>query len=35
MSDELNTVEKSVEEVLIDLMAEKVRSAGVQTSSTR
>jgi hypothetical protein len=33
--DELSTVEKSVEEILIDLMAEKVMSAGVQASSTR
>jgi hypothetical protein len=35
MSDELNTAEKIVEEVLIDLMAEKVMSAGIQASSTR
>jgi hypothetical protein len=35
MSDELSAVEKSVEEVLIDLMAEKVMSAGIQASSTR
>jgi hypothetical protein len=39
MSDELNAVEKVVEEVLIDLMAERVMSerrmsAGVQASST-
>jgi hypothetical protein len=39
MSDELNTVEKVGEEVLIDLMAERVMSerrmsAGVQASST-
>jgi hypothetical protein len=38
MSDELNAVEKVVEEVLIDLMAERVMSerrmsAGVQASS--
>jgi hypothetical protein len=37
MSDELNIVEKVVEEVLIDLMAERVMSerrmyAGVQSS---
>jgi hypothetical protein len=35
MSDELNAVEKSVEEVLIDLMAKKVMSAGIQASSMR
>jgi hypothetical protein len=34
MSDELNTVEKSVEEVLIDMMAERVMSIGIQASST-
>jgi hypothetical protein len=39
MSDELNVVKKEVEEVLIDLMAERVMSnrrmfAGVQASST-
>jgi hypothetical protein len=39
MSDELNTAEKVVEEVLIDLMTERVMSerrmsAGVQASST-
>jgi hypothetical protein len=39
MSDELSVVEKVVEEVLIDLMAERVMSerrmsAGVQASST-
>jgi hypothetical protein len=28
-------VEKSVEEILIDLMAERVMSTGVQASSTR
>jgi hypothetical protein len=33
MSDELNFVEKSVKEVLIDLMAERVISIGVQDSS--
>jgi hypothetical protein len=35
MSDELNTVEESMKEVLIDLMAEKVMSIGAQASSTR
>jgi hypothetical protein len=35
MSDELNTAEKSVEEILIDLMAERVISTGVQSSSMR
>jgi hypothetical protein len=35
MSDELSAVEKSVEEVLIELMAEKVMSVGIQASSTR
>jgi hypothetical protein len=35
MSDELSAVEKSVEEVLIDMMAERVMSTGVQASSTR
>jgi hypothetical protein len=35
MSDKLNTVEKSVEEVLIDMMAERVMSTRVQDSSTR
>jgi hypothetical protein len=35
MSDKLNTMEKSVEEVSIDLMAERVMSTGVQASSTR
>jgi hypothetical protein len=35
MSDELSAIEKCVEEVLIDLMAEKVMSAGIQASSTR
>jgi hypothetical protein len=34
MSGERSAVEKSVEEILIDLMAEKVMSAGVQASST-
>jgi hypothetical protein len=35
MSDELSAAEKIVEEVLIDLMAEKVMSASIQASSTR
>jgi hypothetical protein len=35
MSDELSTIEKSYEEILIDLMVEKVMSAGAQASSTR
>jgi hypothetical protein len=35
MLDELNTVEKSLEEILIDLMTEKVMSIGIQASSTR
>jgi hypothetical protein len=33
MSGDLSAVEKSVEEILIDLMAEKVMSAGIQASS--
>jgi hypothetical protein len=33
MSGERSAIEKSVEEILIDLMAEKVMSAGVQASS--
>jgi hypothetical protein len=35
MSDKLNAAEKFVEEVLIDLMAEKVMSVGAQASSMR
>jgi hypothetical protein len=35
MSDKLNAAEKCVEEVLIDLMAKKVMSAGIQDLSTR
>jgi hypothetical protein len=35
MSGERSAVEKSVEEILIDLMVEKVMSAGAQASSTR
>jgi hypothetical protein len=35
MLDKLNTIEKSVEEVLIDLVTEKVMSVRIQASSTR
>jgi hypothetical protein len=35
MSGEFSAVEKSVEEILTDLMVEKVMSAGAQASSTR
>jgi hypothetical protein len=35
MSDEISATEKVVEEILIDLMAEKVMSIGIQVSSTR
>jgi hypothetical protein len=35
MSGDFSTVEKSVEDILIDLMAKKVMSAGAQDSSTR
>jgi hypothetical protein len=35
MSDELNATEKIVEEVLIDLMDEKIMSTSIQASSTR
>jgi len=35
MSDELSAIEKSVEEVLIDLMDKKLMSAGIKASSTR
>jgi hypothetical protein len=35
MSDELSTTEKCVEEVLIDLMAKKLMSTGIQSSSMR
>jgi hypothetical protein len=34
MLGDLSVVEKSVEEIVIDIMAEKVMSAGVQASST-
>jgi hypothetical protein len=34
MLDELSAVEKSVGEVLIDMMAERVISTGIQDSST-
>jgi hypothetical protein len=33
MSGDLSVVDKSVEEILIDLMAEKVMSTGIQASS--
>jgi hypothetical protein len=33
MSDNLNTAEKVIEEVIIDLMVERVISTGVQDSS--
>jgi hypothetical protein len=35
MFDELNAIEKLVEEVLIDLMAKKVMSTSIQASSMR
>jgi hypothetical protein len=35
MSDELSTVENSMEEVLINLMAKKLMSTGIQASTTR
>jgi hypothetical protein len=35
MSDELNTAEKIIEEVLIDIMVDKVMSASIQASSMR
>jgi hypothetical protein len=35
MSDEIREVEKSVEDILIDLMAEKVMPVDIQASSTR
>jgi hypothetical protein len=35
MSGNLNTVEKYIEEILIDLMNEKVISTGVKSSSMR
>jgi hypothetical protein len=35
MSGDLSAVEKSIEEILIDLMDEKVMSTGVQASSMR
>jgi hypothetical protein len=34
MSGECNVVDKSMEDILIDLMAEKVMSVGVHASST-
>jgi hypothetical protein len=35
MSDEISVAEKVVEDILIDLMEEKVMSTGIQASSTR
>jgi hypothetical protein len=35
MSDDISAVEKSIQEILIDLMDEKVMSAGIQDSSKR
>jgi hypothetical protein len=35
MSDEISTVEKFIEEILIDLMAKKVMFISIQASSTR
>jgi hypothetical protein len=35
MSDEISIAEKSIEEILIDLMADKVMFPGIQASSTR
>jgi hypothetical protein len=35
MSSDFSVVEKFVEEILTDLMDEKVMSAGIQDSSTR
>jgi hypothetical protein len=35
MSDDISAVEKSIEEILIDLMVEKVMSVGIQASSMR
>ena len=35
MSDEISATEKAIEEILINLMAEKVMSAGIQASSMR
>jgi predicted secreted protein len=35
MSGDFNKVEKFIEEILIDLMTEKVMFIGVQASSTR
>jgi hypothetical protein len=34
MSGDFNTIEKYVEEILIDLMDEKFMSIGIQASST-
>jgi hypothetical protein len=35
ISNKISTEEKSIEDILIDLMVEKVMSAGIQASSTR
>jgi len=35
MLDDLNIVEKSIKKILIDLMADKVMSVGIQASSMR
>jgi hypothetical protein len=35
MSSEASTLEKSVEDILVELMVEKVMSIGIHTSSTR
>jgi hypothetical protein len=35
MSDDINTIDKIVEEVLIDLMIERAMYASIQTSSMR
>jgi hypothetical protein len=35
MSDTIRVAEKSIEEILIDLMAEKVMSTGIQASLMR
>jgi hypothetical protein len=35
MSDTISTIEKSIKDILIDLMVEKVMFAGIQSSSMR
>jgi hypothetical protein len=35
MSEEISAIEKVIKEIIIDLMAEKVMSVGIQASSTR